>query len=148
MKRVLLTIAAALTLTAPAFSQQTVSDKDLATALWVIGQTMPDGFTLDLLTNRAVLAMHKNARGAHPVWRRKRDGKEWILWTAENAAGGHYLALFNAGEEDGEITVPLCDIELDGEHTLTEMWTGAVTGPADSVTVCLPKHGAAAWEVE
>ena len=50
MKRVLLTIAAALTLTAPAFSQQTVSDKDLATALWVIGQTMPDGFTLDLDT--------------------------------------------------------------------------------------------------
>ena len=50
MKRVLLTIAAALTLTAPAFSQQTVSDKDLATALWVIGQTMPEGFTLDLDT--------------------------------------------------------------------------------------------------
>ena len=52
MKRVLLTIAAALTLTAPAFSQQTVSDKDLATALWVIGQTMPEGFTLDLDTMR------------------------------------------------------------------------------------------------
>ena len=50
MKRVLLTIAAALTLTAPAFSQQTVSDRDLATALWVIGQTMPEGFTLDLDT--------------------------------------------------------------------------------------------------
>ena len=62
--------------------------------------------------------------------------------------GGHYLALFNAGEEDGEITVPLSDAELDGTYTLREMWTGALTGPADSVTVFLPKHAAAAWVVE
>ncbi|MBE6724623.1 MAG: glycoside hydrolase family 27 protein [Ruminococcaceae bacterium] len=116
----------------------------------MIGGDMPgfDDFTLALLTNRNILDMHKNARGAHPVWRRKRGDAEWILWTAENAAGGHYLALFNAGEEDGEITVSLSDAELDGTYTLREMWTGALTGPADSVTVFLPKHAAAAWTVE
>ena len=49
MKRILIFLAA-LTFAVPAFSQQTVSDKDLATAVWVIGQTMPEGFTLDLST--------------------------------------------------------------------------------------------------
>jgi len=49
MKRLLIFLAA-LTFAVPAFSQQQVSDKDLATAVWVIGQTMPEGFTLDLST--------------------------------------------------------------------------------------------------
>ena len=50
MKRFLLILTALLTLSPTAFSQQTVSDKDLATALWVMGQTFPEGFTLDLNT--------------------------------------------------------------------------------------------------
>jgi len=50
MKRILLIVTTLLILSQPGFAQQTVSDKDLATALWVIGQTMPEGFTLDLNT--------------------------------------------------------------------------------------------------
>ena len=49
MKRILIFLAA-LSFAVPVFSQQQVSDKDLATAVWVIGQTMPEGFTLDLNT--------------------------------------------------------------------------------------------------
>ena len=49
MKRILIFLAA-LTIAVPVFSQKQVSDKDLATAVWVIGQTMPEGFTLDLNT--------------------------------------------------------------------------------------------------
>ncbi len=116
----------------------------------MIGGDMPgfDDFTRKLLTNRGILAMHKNARYAHPVWRRRNGGAEWILWTAVNAAGGYYLAVFNAGEEDGEIAVPLADAEIEGSRTLTELWTGRVTESADRITAALPKHACAVFEIK
>ena len=49
MKRILV-ILVSLTLAVPGFSQQTFTDKDLATAVWVMAQTFPEGFTLDLNT--------------------------------------------------------------------------------------------------
>ena len=45
-----LVILVTLTLAVPGFCQQTFSDKDLATAVWVMAQTFPEGFTLDLNT--------------------------------------------------------------------------------------------------
>ena len=115
----------------------------------MIGGDMPgfDDFTRDLLTNPGILAMHKNARYAHPVWRRKNGEEEWILWTAVNAEGGYYLAVFNAGEADGEITVPLADAEIEGEYTLTELWTGRITEHTDRIAVALPKHASAVFAV-
>ena len=115
----------------------------------MIGGDMPgfDAFTRDLLTNRGILAMHKNARYAHPVWRRKNGEEEWILWTAVNAEGGYYLAVFNAGERDGEITVPLTDAEIEGARTLTELWTGRIAEHTDRISVSLPKHACAAFAV-
>ena len=115
----------------------------------MIGGDMPgfDDFTRDLLTNPGILAMHKNARYAHPVWRKKNGEEEWILWTAVNAEGGYYLAVFNAGEADGEITVPLADAEIEGEYTLTELWTGRITEHTDRIAVALPKHASAVFAV-
>ena len=113
----------------------------------MIGGDMPgfDDFTLGLLTNKGVLDMHKNARHAHPVRRMAAGGSEWILWTAVNAAGGYYLALFNAGEEDGTAVVRLSDAEITGSR-LTELWTGE-TSDGDSFAVSVPRHGAKAWSV-
>ncbi|MCR5681195.1 MAG: glycoside hydrolase family 27 protein [Clostridiales bacterium] len=115
----------------------------------MIGGDMPgfDAFTRDLLTNRGILAMHQNARYAHPVWRRKNGEEEWILWSAVNAEGGYYLAVFNAGERDGEITVPLTDAEIEGARTLTELWTGRIAEHTDRIAVSLPKHACAAFAV-
>ena len=51
MKKLLLFLVLVLTTATAAFSQQTaVSDKDLATAIWVMGQIYPEGFTFDLNT--------------------------------------------------------------------------------------------------
>ena len=113
----------------------------------MIGGDMPgfDAFTLGLLTNRGILSMHKNARHAHPVWRRKNGEGESILWVAENAEGGHFLALFNAGEDDVEFDVPLSDAEIGGPCRLTEFWTGRVEEAADSIKIALPAHGAAGF---
>ena len=50
MRRFLLIITALLAVSLTGYSQQKLSDKDLATAVWVIGQTFSEGFTLDLNT--------------------------------------------------------------------------------------------------
>ena len=115
----------------------------------MIGGDMPgfDDFTFGLLTNPGILAMHKNARGAHPVRRRKTEDGEWILWTAQNAAGGWYLALFNAGEYDGTCTLDLAEAEIEGARTWRELWTGEVYSGTGARTVAVPKHGCAAWEL-
>lgn len=104
-----------------------------------------DDFTMRLLTNEGILAMHKNARHSHPVWRHEIDGTEYILWTAVCAKGGQYLAVFNTGEKAGELTVSLRDLELSGAFSAEELWSGERLTGTDSFSVSLPPHGAKAF---
>ncbi len=107
--------------------------------------TAMDDFTMKLLTNEAILGMHKNARHAHQVWRREIGGIEHVLWVAASSEGGFYLAVFNAGEEDSEITIPLEDIEIDSKISGSELWSGEAVIAEDKLTVKLNKHGAKAY---
>lgn len=104
-----------------------------------------DDFTMSLLTNKAVLSMHKNARHAHQVWRRNIGGNEYILWTAINADGGQYLAVFNAGETDGTVNIDLPSLELGGKFAAEELWSGEKSAVSDNFSVTLPSHGAKAF---
>ncbi|MCH5324341.1 MAG: glycoside hydrolase family 27 protein [Eubacterium sp.] len=106
--------------------------------------TKCDEFTIKLLTNERVLKMHSDSRHAHQVWRRDIEGNEMILWTAVSAEGGHYIALFNAGESDAEIEIPLSDIEVYRSVSGVELWSGEeFSGTA--VKAKLPSHGAKAY---
>ena len=86
--------------------------------------TKTDEFTLDLLTNEEILKMHKNARHSHQVWRKEINGIEHILWTAASCEGGTYAAVFNAGEQDSEIEIPLTDLEIYDCVKGKELWSG------------------------
>ena len=46
-----------------------------------------DEFTMNLVTNSEILAMHANARHSHQVWRREIDGIEHALWIAADTKG-------------------------------------------------------------
>ncbi|MBQ8612835.1 MAG: glycoside hydrolase family 27 protein [Ruminiclostridium sp.] len=107
--------------------------------------TAMDDFTMKLLTNEAILGMHKNARHAHQVWRREIGGIEHVLWVAASSKGGFYLAVFNAGEEDSKIIIPLEDVEIDGKISGSELWSGETVTAEDKLTVKLNKHGAKAY---
>lgn len=113
----------------------------------IIGGEMTgfDKFTMSLLTNEGILAMHRNARDSHQVWRRVIDGNEYILWTASSAEGGRYIAVFNAGEKDGMVEVPLSDIEISGKVSGTELWSGEKFAESDRVIAKVPSHGAKAY---
>lgn len=104
-----------------------------------------DPFTLGLLTNPRTLGMHRLARHSHPVWRRIENGTEWVLWAAACRDGGTYGALFNLGEEDARMTLPLRELELEGPCAFQDLWTGENAAVGDALTFFVKRHGAAAF---
>ncbi|MDE7246479.1 MAG: alpha-galactosidase, partial [Lachnospiraceae bacterium] len=107
-----------------------------------------DQFTMSLLTNEEVMKMHRNARHSHQVWRREIDGVEHILWTAVSSEGGQYIAVFNAGEKDSEVTISLSDLECYEGIEGYELWSGEKVEAADHICVTLKKHGAKVYYVK
>lgn len=104
-----------------------------------------DAFTMSLLTNEALLGMHRNARHAHPVWRKEINGTEHILWTAVSAEGGRYVAVFNTGEQDSEIEIPLAELELSGTLSGQDIWSGSEVTVTDVIGTAVKSHGARAF---
>lgn len=110
--------------------------------------TKTDDFTMSLLTNENILKMHKNSRSPHQVWRKEIGGCEHILWTASSAKGGIYAAVFNAGEKDSEIEIPLADLEICGKVRAEELWRGEEIAAENGIKVKIGSHGAAAFCLE
>lgn len=104
-----------------------------------------DEFTMGLITNTEILAMHRNARNAHQVWRREIGGNEYILWTASSAEGGRYLAVFNAGEKDAAIELPLAEAEIYDKVAAKELWSGEEVSDIDTIRAEISSHGAKAY---
>jgi len=122
----------------------------------IIGGDMTgfDDFTMSLLTNENILRMHRNARHSHQVWRKSENGNEYILWTAANADGGSFAALFNAGDHEGEIIVNLSDIEIySSDVIVTELWSGErleikMVDGDPAVSANTKPHGAIVLEIK
>lgn len=106
-----------------------------------------DGFTMSLLTNERILAMHKSARHSHAVWRRTIDGNEFILWTAQCADGGQYAAVFNAGETTGTVEIALAELEISSPAAAAELWSGDTARLTETLTAQIPPHGAKAYKI-
>ena len=116
----------------------------------IIGGEMTgfDDFTMKLITNEAVLKMHANSRNAHQVFRRVLGGNEVIVWTAADCEGGSYVAVFNAGDEDGQIEFPLTELEIYTVEThATELWSGRKISWTDRLSAEIPAHGARVFGV-
>ena len=113
----------------------------------IIGGEMTgfDEFTMSLLTNEEILKMHRNARHSHQVWRRVINGNEYILWTAASCEGGQYIAVFNAGENDGSVTISLDELEIGGSVTMRELWSGEAKEASTELKADIPSHGAKAF---
>ena len=104
-----------------------------------------DEFTMNLVTNSEILAMHVNARHSHQVWRREIDGIEHALWIAADTKGGYYVAVFNLGDKDSDISIPLADLEIYDGVNGTELWSGEHVEEPKSLSVSLKSHGARAY---
>ncbi|MCR5310597.1 MAG: glycoside hydrolase family 27 protein, partial [Lachnospiraceae bacterium] len=112
-----------------------------------IGGDMPgfDEFTTGLVTGEEIMRMHKNSRHAHQVFRKKDESGETILWVAENCEGGLYAAVFNAGEAESEIRIPLSELEVYMPVKALELWSKREIEFEEEIRVKLPAHGATAY---
>ena len=115
----------------------------------IIGGDMTgfDPFTMSLITNGQILAMHRLSRHAHQVWRREIGGTEFALWTAACAQGGQYVAIFNLGERANHIRIPLSRLEADDASQAENLWTGDVIPLCDALEASVPAHGATAFRL-
>lgn len=104
-----------------------------------------DDFTMKLLTNEEILKMHRNARHSHQVFRRNVGNTEYIVWTAVSAEGGNYLAVFNAGEEDGTLDLDLAELEICHGIQVKELWSGEEGSAEGELSVPVRKHSAKAF---
>jgi alpha-galactosidase len=92
-----------------------------------------DAFTLSLLTNKAVLNMHRNGSGVHQLF--QQEGKVAIT-SKDIKKGITYLALFNISdkEEPLNISVNLKALNLGKKKVhITDMWTGRQAGTAQGL---------------
>ena len=96
--------------------------------------------TLDLLTNREVLAVNQSSTDNQPYF----IEDDMRVWTARSADGAkRYLALFNTGKEARELSVPLHTIGINGPVRVRDLWNATELGVADSrVAARIPSHGA------
>ncbi len=85
-----------------------------------------DDFTLSLLTNNEVLKMHRESTGVRQLF--NKEGKAAI--TSKNPADGFvYIALFNLDDEKpAVIAVNLSELDIEGEVSVTNLWTGEDMG--------------------
>ena len=104
-----------------------------------------DDFTMSLLTNEELLKMHANSRHAHQVFRREVNGNEFIVWISVNAEGGHYIAVFNAGEKEEALELKLPELELYDKGAWKELWSGEEGRVDQSMMIKVPAHGAKAF---
>jgi hypothetical protein len=104
-----------------------------------------DAPTLALLTNREVLAVNQASTDNRPHF--IADGVR--IWSARPADGrGRYVALFNTGKAEREITVPLRELGLEGTQPVRDLWEGRALAPASGrLAQRIPSHGAGLYRL-
>ncbi|PPK87104.1 alpha galactosidase A [Neolewinella xylanilytica] len=81
-----------------------------------------DAFTNALLTNEAVLEMHRESADVRLLFG---DEAQVAITSRHPEEDWTYLALFNRGDSlSREVSVPLEDLDIQGEVTVTDLWSG------------------------
>ncbi len=106
-----------------------------------------DPFTTSLLTNKAVLAMHRESTDVRQLF--QRDGK--VAVTSRNPkTGERYLALFNISDskEPVAVSVNLAELSIGKQARITNLWTGQSLGKAATTfSVTLPAHASGLYSI-
>lgn len=116
----------------------------------MFGGDMPslDPFTTSLLTNKAVLKMHRESTDVKFLF----NDKEKVAVTSRNAkTGQRYLALFNLSDkaEAKEVSVKLSELGINKLSGVMDLWSGkAVQNDGKQIMVNLQPHSSVLYEVK
>ncbi len=101
-----------------------------------------DAFTLSLLTNPDILAMHQNCRGARELL----HNEGMVAWVGNNERGQTYLALFNTTWSPARPELPLSLLGIRGAATVRDLWQGKALGTVQGrISAELAPHDAAVY---
>jgi hypothetical protein len=139
----------------PRSSRLTADESRTLMTLWAMARspliagtnlTRMDPATEALYTNPEVIAVDQHSRGNH---QRSHSGPI-VVWTALPATGpGHYVAIFNVGETEQEITYAWRDLGLpEGKHAVRDLWQRKDIGSNQSLMVKLRAHGSILYRVD
>jgi alpha-galactosidase len=103
--------------------------------------------TLNMLTNKEVIAVDQDAKGTQG--RRVAQEGPLEVWAKPLADGSIAVGLFNRGESTNPITVSFKDIGLQGSAKLRDLWQHKDLGSfSGSYTEEIPRHGAVLVRVQ
>jgi hypothetical protein len=106
-----------------------------------------DDFTLSLLTNKAVLKMHRESSSVRQLL----NSNGIVAITSENEGTGEvYLALFNISDDETpqDVNVNFADLEITSDCTITELWSGREIGRfKDTFSTKLKPHGSGLYSI-
>jgi hypothetical protein len=97
-----------------------------------------DDWTAALLTNAEVIAIDQHSTGNQEA---SRDG-DLIAWTAKGDGGREYLALFNVGDAQMRVAVPLGRYGFRGEkYAARDLWQKKDLGKVSEAAGMIAAHG-------
>jgi alpha-galactosidase len=94
----------------------------------------------DILTNREVIAVDQDAKGAQGVRVSKNNDLE--VWEKPLADGSHAVGLFNLGKDSAMMRASFSDLKLSGSHAVRDLWAHEDKGKfKDHFEATVPSHG-------
>ena len=104
-------------------------------------------YTLDILTNRAVIAVDQDPLGKQG-FRVAQEGP-FEVWMKPMADGSKVVGLFNRQRTAESMTVKFSQIGLQGEANIRDLWVKKDLGTfRDSFTAFVPRHGVVLVEIK
>ena len=96
--------------------------------------------TMQILTNRAVIAIDQDALGKEASRISKNGDLE--VWARPLSGGSQAVGLFNRGTQTAKITAARSDLRVTGDFTVRDLWANADKGPfKDEFSADVPSHG-------
>lgn len=134
-------------------TQFTLPEQQTMLSLWgifrsplMLGGNLPetDSTTLDMLTNREFLEMHRKSYGAHELLRSEKNSQGTVVWTACGKKC-KYAAVFNTASKQRDITLDLTMFLMpDTEYSVYDIWHKKEVGTfKNKVKLTVAPHGAA-----
>jgi alpha-galactosidase len=86
-----------------------------------------DDFTLQLLTNKEVLKMHRESEAVRQLFK---NDEALAITSKSTTSDDIYLAIFNISDNSSPITIEVNfdDLGLNGSVKINKLWTGEEVG--------------------
>ena len=145
-------------------SRLTPDEQRTEFTLWAIARsplilggnlTRLDDFTRSLITNQTVLFIDQNATYSHPVDTSTlgpgfENARVWRATISQPGARGYaeYFAFFNLADTPATLRTTWKQLGLDGaKHAARNVWDDSTPKESKEISVTLPPHGCALFEI-